>query len=299
VRQTFVSGKGGFLMTRIAFGGLVAVILVGGAAVAHAQSRSSRDGILAVQSMRGSRIGVTVQDLEGSDTRDLKSGVVVESVDSAGPADKGGLKAGDAIVEFDGERVRSARQFQRLVDESAAGRAVPVVLSRGGQHVNASVTPEAAAGSDFGMRLLEAPTIVRPAIPPAPAAPRVAPVPPTPPAVDWFGSDGTLTVLTGRSRLGIVTETLNSQLAGYFGVKDGALVKSVADGSAGAKAGIKAGDVITSINGSHVSDASEASRALSELEPAADFTVEVMREHKTITLKGKTDAARRRGVRTF
>jgi serine protease Do len=75
-------------------------------------------------------------------------------------------------------------------------------------------------------------------------------------------------------------------------------VKSVADGSAGAKAGIKAGDVITSINGSHVSDASEAARVLSELEPAADFTIEVMREHKTVTLKGKADAARRRGVRT-
>jgi serine protease Do len=286
-------------MTRIAFGGLLAAILASGVAVAHAQSRSSRDGILALQSMRGSRIGVTVQDLDESDTRDLKSGVVVESVDSTGPADKAGLKAGDAIVEFDGERVRSVRQFQRLVEESASGRPVPVVLSRGGQHVNATVTPETETANDFGMRLLAAPVITRPPNPPVPAAPRVAPVPPTPPALDWFSSDGPFTVMTGRSRLGIVTETLNSQLAGYFGVKDGALVKSVADGSAGAKAGIKAGDVITSINGSHVSDASEASRALSGLEPAADFTVEVTREHKTITLKGKTDAARRRGVRTF
>lgn len=286
-------------MTRIAVGGLLAAILASGVAVAHAQSRSARDGILALQSMRGSRIGITVQDLEDSDMRDLKSGVVVESVDSTGPADKAGLKAGDAIVEFDGERVRSARQFQRLVEESASGRPVPVVLSRGGQHVNATVTPEATTVNDFGMRLLEAPTIVRPAAPPAPAAPRVAPVPPTPPAVDWFSSDRPFTVITGRSRLGIVTETLNSQLAGYFGVKDGALVKSVADGSAGAKAGIKAGDVITSINGSHVSDASEASGALSGLEPGADFTIEVTRDHKTTTLKGKTDAARRRGVRTF
>lgn len=288
-------------MTRIAFGGLLAAILAsgGGVVAAHAQSRSSRDGFLALQSMRGSRIGVTVQDLDDSGTRDLKSGVVVESVDSMGPADKAGLKAGDAIVEFDGERVRSVRQFQRLVEESASGRPVPVVLSRGGQHVNATVTPEAETGSDFGMRLLEAPTLVRPAIPPVPPAPRVAPVPPTPPAVDWFSSDSPLMVMTGRSRLGLVTETLNSQLAGYFGVKDGALVKSVADGSAGAKAGIKAGDVITSINGSHVSDASEASRAFSALEPAADFTVEVTREHKSITLKGKTDPARRRGVRTF
>ena len=83
-------------------------------------------------------------------------------------------------------------------------------------------------------------------------------------------------------------------------MKEGALVKSVQDGSAAAKAGIKAGDVITSVNGTHVSDSPDASRVLGGLDNGADFTVEVVRDHKTQTLKGKVEApaARRRAVRT-
>jgi len=141
------------------------------AGVAHGQS-SKNSIVRAVQIGRGSRIGVAVADLEESDKKDARAGVVVDSVDAGGPADKAGIKTGDAIVEFDGDRVRSVRQFQRLVQESAAGRAVGAVLSRGGQRVTVSVTPEQSSGDDFGMRLLESPSIMRPAIPTPPPAPR-------------------------------------------------------------------------------------------------------------------------------
>jgi serine protease Do len=290
--------SGGISMTCIRqtamAGALVLAAGVAPGSVAQGQSRDSRNTIAwTLQGSQGSRIGVTVQDLEESDARDVKSGVVVESVDPKGPGDKAGLKAGDAIVEFDGDRVRSVRQFRRLVQESASGRAVPLVVSRSGQRVNVNVTPEPLTmGDDFGVRLLDAPRVARPAIPPTPPTaptPRAAP-PPPPAPFDWYNNDGPLTIITGRARLGIVTETLNSQLADYFGVKDGALVKSVQDGSAAAKAGIKAGDVITSVNGTHVSDSSDATRVLGGLDNGADFTVEVVRDHKTQTLKGKVEA---------
>jgi serine protease Do len=91
---------------------------------------------------------------------------------------------------------------------------------------------------------------------------------------------------------------LTPQLAQYFGVKDGALVKSVQEGSAAEKAGIKAGDVITGVNGSHVYDPSDISRAVNRLESGAEFSVEIVREHKTQTLKGKLETpARRSGTR--
>ena len=47
--------------------------------------------------------------------------------------------------------------------------------------------------------------------------------------------------------LGVEAEPLNSQLAEYFGVKEGVLVRSVMKGTAAEKAGIKAGDVITRV----------------------------------------------------
>ena len=57
------------------------------------------------------------------------AGVVIEDVEAESPAQKAGFKAGDIVVEFDGERVRSTRQFTRLVQETAAGRSV-----HGGRH---------------------------------------------------------------------------------------------------------------------------------------------------------------------
>jgi serine protease Do len=280
-----------------------AIVLTAGltpTAVTHGQSRDSDRTVLrALDVARGSRLGITVQDIEESDKKDVKAGVVVESVDADGPAEKAGIKTGDAIVEFDGDRVRSVRQFQRLVQESAAGRSVSAVLSRGGQRVTVTVTPQAWSGDPFGFRLLESPTIVGPAIPPTPpAAPRTPR--PAPPAFDWFSGDGPMTIISGRGRLGISTEQISGQLAEYFGVKDGALVTSVHDDSAASKAGIKAGDVITSINGSKVYEPSDVSRAANRLDDGAEFTVEVVRDHKTLTLKGKaeTNQRRRSSVRT-
>jgi len=279
-----------------------ALVLTAGLApsgIARGQESDSQDALVrAIQIGRGSRIGVTVLDLEESDKKDVKAGVVVDSVSSGGPGDKAGIKAGDVITEFDGDRVRTVRQFQRLVQESASGRAVPVVLSRGGQRVTVTVTPETRGlGDDFGARLLDTPMAVRPALPQTPVPPR----PPTPPpALNWFSGDNSLAIITSRGRLGTTTEQVSGQLAEYFGVKEGALVKSVQDGSAASKAGIKAGDIITSINGSHVYDPSDVSRAVNRLDDGAEFTVEVVRDHKTQTLKGKVEApARRRsGVRT-
>jgi serine protease Do len=240
---------------------------------------------------RSSQIGVTVRDVEDADVKLAKAGVLVDEVVPRSPADKAGMKTGDAITEFDGERVRSVRQFTRLVQETPAGRTVSAVLSRGGQRVTVNVTPEPGnIGDEFGWRLLDSP--LRPALPPTPpAAPRVARPPAlTPaPAFPFDVEGGALTILANRGRLGITMEELNSQLAEYFGVKDGVLVKSVVDGSAAAKAGIKAGDVITTFNGNHVYDTSDVSRALTRMEDAGEFTVEIVRDRKTQTLKGKLE----------
>jgi serine protease Do len=55
-----------------------------------------------------------------------------------------------------------------------------------------------------------------------------------------------------NSTLGYVGEPVDGQLAEYFGVKDGVLVRSVAKNSPSEKAGLKAGDVIVKVDGSNV-----------------------------------------------
>ena len=272
------------------------LVLAGMTAPGIALAQSRQPLVRAFEMLgRGAHIGVT---LEADDAK--KTGAVVETVTPDSPADKAGIKAGDAIVEFDGERVRSVMHLTRLVQETPAGRSVAAVLMRGGQKVTVNVTPERwTSDDDFSVRYFD--TIPRPARPTPPPPPRA----PRPPALMEparpFDFPGVLRFSRG-GRLGVTIEAIDDQLAAYFGVKEGVLVKSVQADSAAQKAGIKAGDVITGINGSKVYESSDVNRALERLEDGGEFTVEVVRDKKTQSLKGKIeqpDTRRRTGIRTI
>jgi serine protease Do len=260
------------------------VLAAGAGAPAPVQAQDSDTVTRAFQFVgRGSLIGVSVEDLDDADVKQTRGGVKVETVTPGGPADKAGVKAGDTITDFDGERVRSTMQFSRLVQETPAGRQVAVALSRAGQRMNVTITTEQRSVSDdFGVRMLDVPRAVRPAIPRPPATPR-------PPAMAPEFFDMPLLRGAGGRRLGVTVEGLDEQLAEYFGVKDGVLVKSVLADSAAQKAGIKAGDVITAINGSKVYEASDLNRALDRLESSGEFTADIVRDKKTQSVKGKVE----------
>ena len=289
---------------------VAALIAAAGIGAAVAPVADAQAKIVRTQSPRaveifagGSRIGVTIRDVEDADTKGkagASSGVIVESVADDSPATKAGIRKGDTIVEFDGERVRSVRQLTRLVQETPAGRTVSAVLLRDGQRTTVSVTPADSGrfsfdlderfsdlrdmAQDFRYR-----TVPRPPAPPAAPGRPAPPAPPAPPSVWNF--DG----LLGRSsRLGVTLDSLSSQLAEYFGTKRGVLVTSVYDDSVAAKAGLKAGDVITSFNGSAVDEPADVRRRIQDLEDGAEFAIEVMRDRKPVTLKGKMERSERR-----
>jgi serine protease Do len=278
-------------MTLSRWGALAgALILAAGAGTPAPLYAQNRDSVSRAFEFigRGAQIGVTVEDLDDADAKQARSGVRVDTVTPEGPADKAGIKSGDTITEFDGERVRSTLQFSRLVQETPPGRQVAVALLRGGQRTNVTVSPERRTWSDdFGVRMLDVPRSTRI---PAPARP-LTPRPPLPPSVrpDVFDLPGMLRPGSGR-RLGVTVEGIDDQLAAYFGVKEGVLVKSVLDDSAAQRAGLKAGDVITAINGSKVYDASDLNRALERVEGRAEFTAEIVRDKKTQSVKGKLEA---------
>ena len=104
----------------------------------------------------GPRLGVEIRDLGKEDLAKFKlatpNGVVVEQVTSASAAEKAGVKAGDVVVQFDGENVRSAAQFTRLVRETVAGRAVKMGVVRDGKRVDLDVAP-AEAESVFDLQV--------------------------------------------------------------------------------------------------------------------------------------------------
>jgi S1-C subfamily serine protease len=83
---------------------------------------------------------------------------------------------------------------------------------------------------------------------------------------------------------------LSPQLAEYFGTKEGVLVSAVRADSAAAKAGLKAGDVITNVDGATIQTPSDLRRRLQRLEAGDEFTLGVVRDKKSLTLKGKLES---------
>jgi len=249
----------------------------------------------------GAFLGVGLGDVEG-DARGAK----VESVEADSPAAKAGIKAGDVIVRFDGDSVRSAAQLARLVGETPVGRPVAIDVSRGGATQKLTATLAQGhrrvllGGGDGGnVEDFEFDVPAPPPPPEAPGAPRPprtplppgAPAPPAMPHV-WAwndeGRDFMFHMFPGRPRkLGIQYQEIGDQLAAYFKLaeKSGVLVTEVeAEGPAG-KAGMKAGDVILKFEGKAIKDGGELRDAVGAAEGGQVVSVTVQRDGKPIDLK--------------
>jgi len=230
--------------------------------------RAKRTSRVIVQGPGSSFLGVGVAEVDADRVKALnlkeERGAEVTSVEEDSPAAKAGVKVGDVILDYNGQRVEGAEQLVRLVGETPVGRQVKLVISRNG----ATQTLTAAIGSRpastvffpgerefrFTMPEIRIPDMPRP-------------------------------LMSIQSRtLGVDVESLNSQLAEYFGVKEGALVRAVSKGSAAEKAGLKAGDVITRIADKRVTSPKDISNALRSTASGKPFAVTVMRDRKEVTL---------------
>ncbi|MDR7296864.1 serine protease Do [Pelomonas aquatica] len=88
-----------------------------------------------------------------------------------------------------------------------------------------------------------------------------------------------------HARLGVTLQDLSAPLAASFGLgaPDGALVSSVQPGSAAAKAGLKAGDVITGVDGEPVRVAGDVSSRVGLARPGDKLKLELWRDKNRVT----------------
>jgi serine protease Do len=232
---------------------------------------------------RGSQLGVTVSDTDDA------TGVRVDTVDDDSAAARGGVKAGDVVVEFDGERVRSARQLTRLVQETPAGRAVKMTVRRGTDRQTLDVTPDARESFAWNGRL--GPELEREIERGMERGLRDLPERIEP--FFNFRFDGGIPATGARGRLGVQVEGLSEQLASYFGVKDGGvLVAGVTADSPAAKAGVKAGDVITRVNGEPVKDPRDLVQALGEVKGDGVVSLDLVRDKKATSVTATIEPRR-------
>ena len=208
-----------------------------------------QDGVSVLLDADGSSwLGVELHEVTSDTAKELKlpaeRGVLLSSIVPDSPAAKAGLKENDVVTEINGQRVEGAAQFRRMIREIPAGRAAQITVWRDGRAQTVSVTLGKAEERRHSFKMFT----------PAPGAPGsfafTMPEIPMPPSMDWGGT----WMMGGQPRLGIDAEDLNGQLGSFFGAPDGEgiLVREVNPGSAAEKGGLKAGDVITSVNGERV-----------------------------------------------
>jgi len=179
-------------------------------------------------------IGASIQAISGdiADSLGLKSrsGALVADVTPGGPADTGGLRAGDIVERIDGQAVDNPSQLTRRVAAHRPGETMRLDILRDG------------ARRTLTLRAEERPTERQ-------LAGR---------ADAGVGDAG---------RLGVTVRSLDPAARGRLGIPsdvDGVLVAGVAPGSDAAAKGVRSGDVIVRLNMRPVATPSDLTAGVSE-----------------------------------
>ena len=78
----------------------------------------------------GVRIQVVTEEIADSLKLDKPRGALVASVAKGSPSDKGGIKDGDVILEFDGKLINEMKELPKIVAETEVGKTVNVKIWR-------------------------------------------------------------------------------------------------------------------------------------------------------------------------
>jgi len=193
-------------------------------------ARSVMDRLISGGRVSRGYIGIRMQDVDADLAQQFKlpsqNGVLVDDVLPGTPAEKAGIKSGDAIIEFNGKKVDDENILQLAIYQCAPGSDATVKLIRDG------------AARTLTVKLAEFPVEVA-------QVKTVQPAPASTNADAFDGLDGvTVAALDRQARLGL---SAPARL-------QGAVITSVNPSSNAAEAGLQRADVILEINHQLVSD---------------------------------------------
>jgi Do/DeqQ family serine protease len=219
-----------------------------GFAIPISMAREIKDRLIAQGKVVRGWLGVGIQEL----TEELASqfgvkaeeGVLVGNVMPGGPAERGGLKTGDIIQEFNGTRIGNVHQLQREVAQSSVGSQAQVKVLRGKNALMLTIV--------LGEQ-------------PADLAAATEPVTPSSEAAGRFG---------------LAVQDLTPDLRDQLRLKEGEgiVVSGVEEAGPAARAGIRPGDVIAEANREPVRTVSDFARILTRLRPRENLLLLVRRD---------------------
>ena len=192
-----------------------------GFAIPSSLAREVSDKLITDGKLTRARLGIGIVGIrEFSDFQELnpgvRDGVIVRSIDPAGPAANSELRPADVITAVDGHAVTTAQELKNEIRNKPIGKSVTLDVNRNGKALKLAVKP--GPWNDGNGESQTRPVVAREGDEP--------------------------------NRLGLAVQPLTPALAEQFGVTantPGVLVTSVERGGLAARAGIAPGDIITEV----------------------------------------------------
>lgn len=166
----------------------------------------------------------------------IDNGAQVQDVFPDTPGEKAGLKPGDIIIEFNGEKVKDSGTLVNMVTDQAVGSTVDLVILRGGERKEIEMTLAERPKPEERAQMQE-------------LSPQI---------------ESSLSLMM----LGINVDTLNAQLAEEYGYEEdmsGVVITEVKPGSSAARHDLQVGDVISELNDKSVGSKEEFEKILSDV----------------------------------
>lgn len=257
---------------KLVTGLMIVLFLVAGASLLTAGDKKEKD-------KEKGYLGVHIEglDRDGKDEFGVKFGILVTKVEKDSAAAKAGIKKYDVIQYVNGERMRRTGDLTDVIRDAGAGAKVTLKLIRDGSGKTVTTTLGKYEGSEFFFKS----SGVKPHV------------------FKFKDKDGMnfkfkdkkgFVFKSGGAYLGVNLQSLNNEdFAAYFGVKKdgGALITDVQKDTPAAKAGLKAGDVITKLDGKKVADPGDVKKILADKEKGDKVDIKVMRKNKQKSLKAE------------
>ena len=188
-------------------------------------------------------LGVGIQDVDRALAEsfglDKPAGALISQVEPGGPAEKAGVRVGDVVIEFDGQPVNESADLPHIVGMVKPGTRSAMKVIREGKKTDLRITVgELESADDEG-------------------------------SVAQASATG--------GRIGLVIDDLDQQQKAQLRINGGVVVREVARGKAGDRAGLRPGDVITLIGSESVRDAKRFGEIVAALPSGTHVPVRLLR----------------------
>lgn len=212
------------------------------------------DQLRATGTVTRGRIGVRISPVskEVAEAMGLSKaqGALVSSVEKGAPADKAGLLVGDIITKVDGKAIERVSDLPRLIGSIKPGTQSTFSVLRNGKNKDVAITIGATKGSTPKQGLLE----------------------------QSKKEDKSSASNLAKKMLGLDLAELSDKQRQDMNIPAGVLVRAVAIGSRAERAGLRADDVIVSLNKATISSVAAFETVLRDMPTDKPVAVLVQRD---------------------